>query len=769
MIPKRGKQPSWKVTSTVGGKFTKVKPAFTKDKAHFIVLTSLELRVYLLATKQCVRSVPIDSNNVTDLFLDSQERVWVSRSTGKCDIVNWQEKTVESVDLGHNVLQIIKIMEEDKAVVAVTAAPGNQTTLGITRIPLEDPSKHKLLTKVKNAKLFALSTTGSHYAFYSAHKKVDYITVGRFVDEFGVKEKTFKRSRPLLALAVSDTGVVAAGSVTGVIDLYYKCFEEPEPTARALKWHVDSVLALSFSLDGEYLLSGGKEKVLVFWQLETDNTQFLPRLDGEINGITVDPTSELYALTLGDDQVLVLSAVDLVSRLQVSGVKAVFARLPNDPEKEKRRRKNRTDNDRVGDFTAPLYLNPKTKHAYFPTKSGSHIQVYNPLKDDQVQVFSIASTIQTGKVKSENLLMDPQVTHVAFSKDGEWMATVDETTTPPNDRLMSKDDREISLKFWSINKAGKWELATRVQAPHGANKSVLDIVPCQDLGFVTAAVDGGVRLWRPTFTSSGVSHVQTRTVAWSVRKILPPPSAMSLSAVSLAWSPDSSMLVMGFETSIYVIDAARFTVCQTLPNMLGSRVRSLHIVGTHLMALSKSRLVVWDLINERQRWSVQIFSPTGAKRLIAVDQANQRLAVAVNHFNKDFQVVSKVFVFSIDSPVPLHIENHRFAISALSLVPGSANYMFMDVQGRISTLALLSSVSKAATVDEAAEEKFVAEMSQLFNIRQNAAKSEVDETTGRGTVINVNSFDRVFEGPEYSLDSLQTMFDKVLGVISPKV
>lgn len=791
------KNSNWNVTNTVGGKISNVNPLFTPDKSHFIVLTSLEVRIYLLATRKCVRSIPLDTSNITDMSVltddDNGKRILISRSNGECSIINWEEKQIETT-----IKTDIPIIRKIVLVLSPSQFLFLSEPTGTTELSLvlydTTASKSTIIHNCKNGKLFSISNSGKYFAFQSTLKKVDHITVGELSDDRDnvVKQRTFKRSKPILSMAVSDDALVAVGSESGVVDVYYESLSSSNqggslsdiPPVRALKWHVDSVLTLSFSLDGDYLLSGGKEKVLVFWQLETDNTQFLPRLGGEINSIIVDPSSELYSLNLGGEEVIVLSAVDLVSRLQVSGVKAAFNKLPSDPEKEKKRRRRHggSENERVSDFTAQYYIDPQTKNAYFPTKNQSQLQVYDSVKDEQDSVMTVASTLQTGKVRKEELIQDPRITQVSFTTDGKWMATVDETTTPPIDGLLSRDDKAISLKFWHRNdKNGKWELATRVTAPHGPNKCILDIIPADPSfhnghAFVTAAQDGGVRLWRPSFVNEignednknkNNKQPTPRTVAWSVRKILPP-GAMSSSAVSLAWSEDSSVIILGFESSIYVIDASKFTIHRTMANMLGSRVRSLKIMGNYLIALSKTRLVVWNLLNDGQVWSLMVPVPTDGKRLIAYDNSSKRFALAVNYFTKDFKVESKVFIFDVTSPLPVHISTHNQGISAINQIPGTNSFSFLDVKARISTLDIRD--TSAVNNVESAADDFTAEITQLYNIKQHAQilPEVIDEDEDNTHVLNIHSFDKVFDGSEYSLDSLESLFDKVLGVISPK-
>ena len=44
-------------------------------------------------------------------------------------------------------------------------------------------------------------------------------------------------------------------------------------------WHASAVGCLTFSPDGTYLLSGGREGVLVQWQVETGAQNFVPRCE----------------------------------------------------------------------------------------------------------------------------------------------------------------------------------------------------------------------------------------------------------------------------------------------------------------------------------------------------------------------------------------------------------------------------------------------------------------------------------------------------------
>lgn len=64
-------------------------------------------------------------------------------------------------------------------------------------------------------------------------------------------------------------------------------------------WHAHALVSICFSSgEGEVLLTGGEEAVLVLWHLNSGTKSFLPRRGGPINKITVSPNGDSYALAL---------------------------------------------------------------------------------------------------------------------------------------------------------------------------------------------------------------------------------------------------------------------------------------------------------------------------------------------------------------------------------------------------------------------------------------------------------------------------------------
>jgi NET1-associated nuclear protein 1 (U3 small nucleolar RNA-associated protein 17) len=98
----------------------------------------------------------------------------------------------------------------------------------------------------------------------------------------------------------------AAAQVTGV---------EKHATSTLLHWHAHAVSGLAYAPNGAYLLSGGEEAVLVLWQLQTGQREYVPRLGAPIASVAVAGGLEgrelEYVVGLADGSTTFVSAVNL--------------------------------------------------------------------------------------------------------------------------------------------------------------------------------------------------------------------------------------------------------------------------------------------------------------------------------------------------------------------------------------------------------------------------------------------------------------------------
>ncbi|KAG5354929.1 U3 small nucleolar RNA-associated protein 17 [Yarrowia sp. B02] len=655
------------------------------------------------------------------------------------------------------------------------------------------------LTSIPNeATHSALSLKGEYLALYQL--KESAVTLVQFAQSWNdtdvhvpleiATEGTVTKLAHGTSIAVSDSGLVALGFVSGTIEMFYDIFGSPDAeldetvstkkkrkskgtryVRRALRWHGDAVLTLAFSLDDNYLLSGGMERVLVFWQLDSNNTQFLPRLPGPITTITVDPTGELYALNLEGKELIVLSALDLLTRLQVCGSNIGFANTLGYPVKEAKKA-GRVKGKKLyqpSNFSCMAKVHPtRPNHLYIFTGARAQIQIYDIAENQEVAKFEVAPAVQLGKVRGELKNKDAEVTFLEFSADGQWMVTVDEQANPKQDFLLSSDDVVCTLRFWkwsntvtskpgSAEMQGSWQLATKVVNPHNAR--VLSLLAHTHNGeptFNTLCKNGALRVWKHSVSST---HTGSKS-SWSVRNMISA-SPADLPSGSMAYSEDGSVLTVGVGEQLTVYRASNLSFVTELPNFIGSRIRDIYVMRQNLICFSMQRLAVFDLVQSRVMWSMEIWLPLNGHRYVAFDAPRNRFAFAVNVFDENHTCSARIMFMSPKSPGPLFVQTLEVAASSLEFLP-NGNLVVVDTSSNIHVL-------KETTAEETEESAATKEITQ-FTLPEYRETRTVQVGDHREEILidshqaalSIESFDNVFDGA----DSMESMFEKLAVVVA---
>lgn len=768
------------------------------DGRHLVVPFNNQLRVYLLTTRQCVRSLKFTVQNGIFLEglvslrqdLENENLLWAFLASGEVLLINWREKVVEplvkkmklTLAKDDSLLSVVRF-DGDSVLTLTGKKSSNPHTRSLVNYKLGNKIETSTLSSVKSTVLFAISKDSKTIAFLT--KPGDNITqIVTLNVESGDKTTTpYPYKTHITAIALANDGTIALGSQSGVIQLVF-----PDTTIRALKWHIDAVKSLAFSNDGRYLLSGGLERVLVFWQLDTEKQQFLPRLAGEVSDIEV-PTDELYMVTVRLDvnheqyELLVLSSADLQSRLSVTGPRQAFTSPLSAMKKvHKLYEKDKSmDVQKLKyDFTTPVELHPTTKQMYLI--HGAHLQVFDYHKSEQAFVQKITDTLQTGKVRSELKLMDPEVKKFAFTTDGKWLATVEEHHHGEIDNLLSQNDLTCVLKIWRFVESQKgqpqqsaqgvtssWELITKIVNPHGVGVPVRSLIAAPSsyfhgLAFLSADVSGGVRLWRP----------QPSSPAWSLRK-LKPSMGLHSNSVSLAWSPDSSLIFLGFDDTLIPIDTSSFEEITTpeitaLTRVSGSTIRSLAIVDHTLVILASTCLKTINLLTLQENpLVVATHASKNSSNLLAINHTRGTLALAVNYYSRESKHCdSKIFVFSPHTLQPLYVSSHDTYISSL-VWNGDEDFLFLDIKSRIG----LVTSSKLSSEDEfEGSRDYEQEMAVLLAQAEASSKvagklnghsiANAEEINSHKT-LDANSFATLFDS--IGTIKLETLFERVMQVV----
>lgn len=756
---------NWSVTAACGGRYPAVDPVFFSDRSRVAVATALAIKIYQLSTKQAITKISTDCTNVRQLVLSRSEQYFLAlHKSGAVEKIGVEENFSQRMEVDHQftVKRLLhEIADNPSVYLALVANSHGMYELG--RLDMSNGVFTTLFeSKVAHSDygLAAASNSAKFVAF--AHPKSGKVELLDVKSEICQQLAGANRSNAV-SLAVSDSGLVAIGNSSGVIDVVYP----QQAGTRALKWHLEPVKSLKFSANDEYLLSGGSERVLVFWQLSTNKQQFLPRLDGTITSIAANSANTLYGLTLNDSQLVIISAVDLVSRLHVAGTKAQFVKLPPDHQVARRRRRKRTNLDMWAntDYSTPLSIHPGTRNAYL-LSSSCQAQVFSLIRDDQDSTLNLARTLDTGKVRAELEILDPTVLKLCFTSDGKYMVTVDKAQTPRG--LLSSEDRVISLKFWAMVD-GSWRTITRVASPHdnisnsrsAMSKDALgsdcgdieirDIVTTEK-SVITAGSDGSLRVWRVSDEGGVEEHT------WTLRNIMPAFAAYTRH-VSVALSPDHSVLALAHDTSIYLVDPHKLHIVKQLPNIAGAPVRSLLFARFCVVALTRTRLVSFDLVSMVQRWAISLKSPSNGGRLIAADPVLEKVALAVNYWTPQYRVNSRIVLFDPNSsPVPEESYVHPFAVASLTFIPGTNSFCFIDQRGVLSTLA-----GAAVPQQEVSSKTLQTTLVSLYEARQSEADTLSSSENGLATrSLDMNSISKVLD-PNQSLEQL---FDRVLSLVT---
>lgn len=640
--------------------YSHTSPVLTqKEQNNKIVLFPHQIRVYHIHTRQCVRTYNVDLHDAILAMSDPEdkERIVVFTPLRILHINIGRKNDGLLPIVAHQTIQpavpaLKEVFHSDQAhFYAVNQMPGGE--FGVWRIAKETATSEPMFVLQLGPLLvlrYAVSRNRRWLAAVAPKSVtlydlalISHSTAGAAIM---ASQRTFDHQYShIFCAAVSDNGTIAVG-LAGTIAVVHT--EDTRGNVRLFKWHQEPPQALTFTEDGNYLLSGGKEKVLVQWNVGLGSTYFLPRLAGEISLIFVDKLApEHYVLRLGA-QTVVFSAADLVSRLAVvppvAAEKSVFA------------------------------VDPASRHLYI--SAGPNVQAFDLARGELAFVQHIAPQVSIGRVREEARLADPQVDCVCFSADGRWMATFDSMPRLDIDNLLLKNDVSFALKFWA--KSDKhWDLVLKVVDPHGAGVAVGCLV--WDQGFLSVDELGGVRSWRAGGVNSGNSDKsEPATVArWSLRRSVPP-AFRTPQPVSAAWAPDHSLLIVTHGHSTHAYDRRLTRLDFPLPAM-DSPIKASYVLAHWLVLVLARLLLCYDLVSATATECQLLLAGPNAHKLISADPHRNILAVALGQ---------KISLFSPQSVTPVHQYTHNSRV--ISVVNSAAGFVFLDAHKRTGVLACVS-------------------------------------------------------------------------------
>ena len=550
-----------------------------------------------------------------------------------------------------------------------------------------------------------------------------------WISAFDVKQSQSKGKKNRMKVAFD----VAIGGMKGAIHTYEniltKLMAGQEVTSRKLHWHRNAVMALKWSLDGSYIISGGQESTMVIWQLDSGRKDFLPHLGAPIENIVVSPTGSSYALHVADNSVMILSTADMSPTFSVAGIQTpstgkhhlpslITADLLSKPAKSERTvAPTCVCPGKPGQIllAVPAYSSFRTSTPN--TFSSPYLQTIEIESGSQLYKQAIARTNVTvmNMGPGGNMIEEPNVTHLACSQDGKWLATVDEWVPPKTDNTNLAFDegqemheqsrrREVYLKFWSWSTDTKlWQLVSRIDKPHtleyqrAARIVALSSNPHSN-NFTTLSENGVLKSWSPHTRTRNNLPVQTPSgplVNWKCSYSISLPTATPVG--HLAFSADASVLALGTPSSplIHLINALDGTIESTLPGLFTPPLLSLAILGRHLILLS-STLQVYDLVSATHVSSISLPFPSPAplhllKRYchLAVCEKDNTFAATIPARSAEKDLFgARIAVFRPNSTDSLLIKELKNSVTALLPAEPGPGFYALDSGAGVQTVAL---------------------------------------------------------------------------------
>ncbi|CAN0838453.1 WD repeat-containing protein 75 [Linum grandiflorum] len=517
-----------------------------------------------------------------------------------------------------------------------------------------------ILAEMKKPEVLTISPSGDLFGVRRKRKLQIWKVPSADSDRTVLKKITLHHTKTISAIAFHPTQrIVAAGDVSGRI-LTWRGFgdktfamsaghvngsamdtDEENPgvrvsddadTCTTWHWHPGQVNLLSFSSDGAYLLSGGKEGVLVVWQVDTGKKKFLPRIGSPLLHLVDSPDPSLSSISCADNQIHLVKRPSMEILKSISGIKLPCSHLETSMGIS-----NGISFDHNAGLVALRTENYSVQlYSLFDDRGISEVQVYerNHQPVDEVTII---------------------VTSVVLSPDGSMMCTSE--VRLPEDGLGNL----ICLKFWdSKSETGDFSLSTIVYEPHrDAKISDIAFNPKHRMA-VSSSFGGDFKVWS---SNSGVpekEQIQPNS-GWVCHSA---GSYKKKSMTAAAFSPDGSVLAVAAETVITLWDPAKnllVAVIGEVPMPIASLSfigNSDHLVSTSLS--SKPQLSVWSLSSLSICWSYglhieAIASSSDASSFAALVLLPQSVRADDSKDKANNSVGGLILLFNSAEPKPLAV------------------------------------------------------------------------------------------------------------------
>ncbi|OQR74507.1 WD repeat-containing protein 75-like, partial [Tropilaelaps mercedesae] len=324
-----------------------------------------------------------------------------------------------------------------------------KNSLWLSSLTSEEPPRLLSSTCSSNASLFGISTDNDLLAWIGNDHQLHVLRCSTPANVTRVQRARGQAT----CIAVHPTDeLVAVGDENGAIFIHAGPFCQPnshgkdssKKSARApvMKLHWHSMPVADLHVSANFLYSAGSEGVLVRWDLESDERQFLPRLGMPIRQLAVAHNGKYVVCAHTDNTITVVQAPNTVHRVIQGLVQRGFAGGGGAP----------------ADLS--MLVNPSSGQLVLSGRPGQ-LQFYNLMHDRQAFVLDVTGENLATDFKLQYELkkgVNSEVILADFSPDGRYLATVEYKTAL---------SATCKLKFWRLNEErGELEPNTTALMPH---------------------------------------------------------------------------------------------------------------------------------------------------------------------------------------------------------------------------------------------------------------------------------------------------------------
>lgn len=412
-------------------------------------------------------------------------------------------------------------------------------------------------------------------------------------------------------------------------------------------------------------------------------------------------------------------------------------------------------------------------------------------------------------------IKEPNVLFMQVSKDGRWLATIDEWIPPRSDMDYLDEGiaefneqerffrREIYLKFWRWDeKNAQWALESRIDNPHfdeavGANTGVQDLVADpSSTGFATVGEDQIVRIWKPkTRTKGGVvlrkaADKGEGLVSWYAKHEIHAHCGLRIAESSsnrfpwevpqnlrLSFSLDGSVLAASVSDEEYgVIHIINASTGGIQCSINASAVSQLGILGRHLIVVGES-VAVWDLVSLEMSQCIPLSRIIGTLDAslvrFAINSESNTFAVACPRLSGDNQRIgSTISIFDPSNAKPLWESTHSNSILALASTNSNKGYVALDSTSTLTVVSRDVGVLQLPTPPPEVAPQIARQGQQMLEDEEEI-EERGEEGTGAGALDTLAMGDDVFvsenDKPVVTPEQLQQVFEVAPSHAQPPV